>query len=111
MIAEILRMPNELEALRLAIIEGRINGSTYSGDCACLAGTLAKARGLTQYAGADITNGITFHAESSSPRERFFTAIRPGGTPEKNPVAKLALVWVDEAIAIRDNIRASDPSC
>jgi lipopolysaccharide biosynthesis regulator YciM len=28
-------------------------------------------------------------------------------TPDKNPAAKLAVEWVDEAIAIRDNIRAS----
>ena len=37
------------------------------------------------------------------------SAIRKGDTPETNPVAKLALAWVDEAIAIRDNIRATAP--
>jgi hypothetical protein len=106
-IAEILRMPNELDALRLAIVEGRIDGSTYSGDCACLAGTLAKARGITDYDGDDITNGLTFHASASSPRERFFTTIRRGDTPETNGAAQVALDWIDEAIAIRDNIRAT----
>ena len=100
-IAEILRMPNELDALRLAIVEGRIDGSTYSGDCACLAGTLAKARGITDYDGDDITNGLTFHASASSPRERFFTTIRRGDTPETNGAAQVALDWIDEAIAIR----------
>jgi len=105
MIAEILRMPEELEALRAAITEGRIDGSTYSGDCACLAGTLAKARGLDGYNGADIINGVTFHAASSSPRENWFTMIRPGHKPETHIAAKLALDWTNEAIAIRDNIR------
>ena len=48
LIAEILKLPNELEFLRSALIEGRVDGSTYTGDCACLAGTLAHAKGIAQ---------------------------------------------------------------
>jgi uncharacterized protein YjbI with pentapeptide repeats len=107
-LSAVLRLPNELEALRAAIIGGKIDGSTYSGECACLAGTLAKARGLEDYRGRDIGQGPTvFHASASSPREKFFTAIRPGDTPESNGAAKIALAWTDEAIAIRDMIRAT----
>ena len=107
-LSEVLRLPNELEALRAAIIGGKIDGSTYSGECACLAGTLAKARGLEDYQGRDIGQGPTvFHASASSPREKFFNAIRPGDTPESNGAAKIALAWTDEAIAIRDMIRAT----
>jgi hypothetical protein len=106
LIAEVLRLPDELEALRETIIAGKIDGSTYSGECACLAGTLAKARGLSGYQGETIEVGsIAFHANSHSPREKWFMAIKRGDTPENNPAAKAALEWVDEAIAIRDHIR------
>lgn len=107
LIAEVLRLPNELDALRAAIIAGKIDGSTYSGECACLAGTLAKSHGDYAYGGDDIEIGaVTFHADSRSPREQWFLMIKRGDTPETNQACRLALAWVDEAIAIRDNIRA-----
>ena len=110
LIAEILKLPNELEFLRAALVEGRVDGSTYSGECACLAGTLANAKGIAQYSGEEIAaNGTPFKADAYSPRERWFLAIKKGDTPETNPAAKLALEWVDEAIAIRDHIRAVAP--
>jgi hypothetical protein len=37
----------------------------------------------------------------------FFTAIKPGDTPETNVASEVALAWINEAIAIRDNIRAT----
>ena len=107
MIAEIIKMPIELDALRLAVVEGRIDGSTYSKECSCLAGTLAKAHGETEYNGKDISVGaLTFHADSYSPRELWFTQIYPGDTPKTNQCADIALEWIDEAIAIRDAIVA-----
>ena len=108
-LAEVLRLPNELEFLRHALINGKVDGSTYSGECACLAGTMAHAKGIQYYSGEEITNGLTFHADASSPRERFFTAISKGDTPKTNGACKIALEWVDEAIQIRDNIRLSTP--
>jgi len=103
-IAEVLKLPNELEALRQTIIDGKIDGSTYSGECACLAGTLAKQCGTTE--GKNIpVNGFQFVADAYSPRERWFMMIKPGHTPENNRAAKEALAWLDEAIAIRDHIR------
>jgi hypothetical protein len=109
LIAEVLRVPGEIEGLRQALLEGRIDGSTYSGECACLAGTVANLKGIEDYNGADInvTDKITFAANSSSPRERWFMGIREGDTPETNRMAEIALDWIDEAIAIRDNIRAT----
>jgi hypothetical protein len=107
-LAEVLALPNELEALRDAIIAGKVDGSTYSGECACLAGTLGKAKGFAASDGDfSVTDAVTFHVSDSSPREMFFTAIRPGDTPETNAASKVALAWTNEAIAIRDNIRAT----
>jgi hypothetical protein len=109
LIAQILKLPNELDALRTAIVEGRIDGSVYCGSCACLAGTLARARGDLQYQGGDIeiAPDLIYGVDASSPRETWFTAIDVGDTPETNQAAALALEWVDEAIAIRDLIRAT----
>ena len=106
-----LRLPNELEALLGALIGGRVDGSTYTGDCACLAGTLGKA---AEYSGGYNANAFSpettaFHIDASSPRERFFLAIKAGDTPETNPVSEIALSWTNEAIAIRDMIRATAP--
>jgi hypothetical protein len=111
-LAEVLHLPNELEALKDALLAGQVDGSIYSGSCACLAGTLAKAHGISNYSGGDINlgNNIVFHANPESPRELFFTAIRPGDTPEKNGAARIALQWTEEAIAIRDMIRATAPT-
>jgi len=106
LIAEVLRMPDELEALRDTIIAGKIDGSSYSGECACLAGTLARAHGIDRYRGDSIDIGpLVFTANAHSPREIWFSAINVGDTPENNAAAKAALEWVNEAIAIRDHIR------
>jgi hypothetical protein len=104
---EVLKMPDELDALRLAIVEGRIDGSAYSGECACLAGTLAKARGIKNYHGENIDN---FRADSSSPREMWFMMIHPGDTPGNNQASEIALGWLDRAIAIRDRGKVSQPA-
>ncbi len=108
-LAEVLNLPNELEFLRDALKDGRVDGSTYCAECACLAGTLAHAKGIawTQYRGGSIKNGRTFTADSSSPRERFFLGIAKGDTPETNPMSRIALEWTNEAIAMRDNCRAT----
>jgi hypothetical protein len=104
---EVLKMPDELDALRLAIVEGRIDGSAYSGECACLAGTLAKARGVGNYHGEDIGN---FRADSLSPREMWFMMIHPGDTPGNNQASEIALGWLDRAIVMRDRGKVSQPA-
>ena len=104
-LAEVLNLPNELEFLRDALVAGKVDGTTYEGECACLAGTLAHAKGITNYDGRDIKNGRTFAADANSPRERFFFAITKGDTPETNPMCAIALEWTNEAITMRDNIR------
>jgi hypothetical protein len=59
----------EVPALVAALRDGRVDGSTYTGSCACLVGTLENA-GAT---------GIP-HA-ATSPAEMWFTPIRKGVTP------------------------------
>ncbi|CAG4887834.1 pentapeptide repeat-containing protein [Paraburkholderia saeva] len=84
----ISQAPREVPALIEALKAGRVDGSTYSGECACLVGTIAHARGLE-------VDSLQFDIprDSSRPIERFFMAIRKGDTPETNGAAKIALEW------------------
>nr|WP_294560400.1 pentapeptide repeat-containing protein [uncultured Rhodopila sp.] len=82
--------PAEVPALRDAIAGGRIDGSAYQGDCACLVGTIANAR----HCDHDAIPSLKPNADR--PAERFFLAIGKGDTPETNQVSALALKWVDE---------------
>jgi len=90
--------PAEVAGLRDAIVEGRIDGSTYEGDCACLVGTLANLRRCKYDALPTLT------PNSARPIERFFLSIRKGDTPETSQFSKLALEWTDEWLA---NMRAA----
>ncbi len=87
----------EIKFLKQNIIEGKIDGSTYKGECACLSGTL--------YNGATIHNGemekklkgsIMGCRNSFRPIERFFLGIKKGDTPETSQFSKLALTWLEE---------------
>lgn len=95
----------EVPALRLALLEGRVDGSVYSGECACLCGTIANVRGcgFTQLA------GIQPNVDSLA--ERFFLAIRPGDTPDESQPAALVVQWIDELTAllkpVNDNTAAT----
>ena len=80
----------ELPALKQALIDGRVDGSTYTGDCACLVGTIANARGC------NYQQVVNIPPDANRPAERWFTAIREGHTPETNPIAKITLEWIEE---------------
>jgi hypothetical protein len=80
-------MPLEVPALIEALKSGRVDGSTYSGECSCLVGTLAKA------CGASVDNLALLKPNSSRPAERFFMGIRKGDTPETSQFSALALEW------------------
>ena len=76
--------PADVPALIAALKEGRVNGSTYTGTCACLVGTIANVRGV------DVD---TLPKDSYRPIERFFMSIREGHTPENNQHCAIAVEW------------------
>jgi hypothetical protein len=81
--------PSEVLGLRQAIIDGKIDGSTYSGDCSCLVGTIATLKKVSA------EEMPILRPNSNRPIERFFLGIKVGDTPETNPVSKLVLEWTD----------------
>jgi uncharacterized protein YjbI with pentapeptide repeats len=82
---------HEVVELYKAILSGRINGSTYSGECACLVGTIANIR-HEDYRGL----GIDLRPSSFRPAERWFTGIKKGDTPENNEVSAIVRDWTLE---------------
>jgi uncharacterized protein YjbI with pentapeptide repeats len=85
--------PGEAVGLRAAIAEGRINGLTYEGTCACLVGTLANVRGC------HYKLLPTLIANGARPAEKFFISIKTGDTPGNSQFSALALEWVDQWLA------------
>lgn len=85
----------ECPMLLAAIREGRINGKIYRGECACLIGTIANARGVDFF--YEPMRGIK--ADQTRLAERWFMEIKPGDTPENNRASQLAAQWVEEFIA------------
>jgi hypothetical protein len=88
----LLRARNEVPALLVALREGRIDGSTYTGACACLCGTIANVRHVN-------VETLDFR-DSDRPAEVWFMAINQGDTPETNTVAKITEGWIEEFLAI-----------
>ena len=80
----------EVAALYKAVIDGRVDGSVYEGECACFVGTIANARGVK------ISELGDLKADSSSPIERFFMGIRRGDNPSNNPVSSIVKEWIEE---------------
>ena len=85
---------DEIAGLIAALRDGRINGSVYSGDCACLVGTIANLRGV------DVR---TLHCDSSRPAEKWFLMIsegdKPGYSSPGGYASGKALEWAEEYIA------------
>lgn len=82
------RVPAEVPALLAALRDGKVDGSTYSGACSCLVGTLANARGC------DYTGIAGLAPDEDRPIERWFLAIRPG-LPVDHPVVAITIGWVE----------------
>ena len=70
--------PLEVEGLISALKNGLVDGSTYTGECACLVGTLAHVKNV------NYNNIDSLKPNSSRPAERFFLGIKQGDIPETN---------------------------
>ena len=86
----LLYAKNEVLGLENALINGMVDGSTYSGECCCLVGTIANVKGCNY----EMLDGIK--PKSSRPAERWFLGIRKGDTPETNQISKITLEWIEE---------------
>jgi hypothetical protein len=94
--------PTEAPALLAALRAGRVDGSCYEGECACLCGTIARARaGRVLHTYDDVSGvlGAALRPNRSRPAERWALAIRPGDTQWTSPIVALTEQWVEEWIA------------
>lgn len=81
----------EVGVLREALVAGRINSASDPTCSTSLIGTLADAFGCDP--------GILFPrqlAHQDRPSGLFFRGIAEGDTPETNPIAQIALNWIDK---------------
>ncbi len=85
----------EVPALRKMLIEGKVDGSQYEGECACLIGSLANADG-----GMDkVCAAIPFYEKGThNMGETFFLNIRKGDTPETSSFSKHAVLLCDMVV-------------
>jgi hypothetical protein len=81
----------EVPGLYKALCNGRVDGSNYEGECACLIGTIANVR----HARYDDL-GEDLRPNADRPAERWFLGIRKGDTPESNAVASVTKQWCEE---------------
>ena len=83
--------PNEVDGLLKALKDGKVNGSQYEGECACLVGTIANVGGKAY---EDLPHN------SSDPSEKWFLMINEGDTPDKDTgggfAAMKAIEWIEE---------------
>ena len=86
----------EAAGVLLAIQEGRISGSYYEGECACLVGTIANLRGLPNCEdGRAWFTSKRMHMDGighdlGRPAERFFMLIGKGDTPANSAQSRFA---------------------
>lgn len=90
--------PSEVEGLITALKGGRVNGSTYEGECACLVGTIANIRGC------HYKSIPALKPNAARPIERFFLAIQRGDTPATNQFSAIAVKWAE---GWRDRMRTA----
>jgi len=98
--AILLHAPAEIQGLRLALIEGRVDGSTYEGPCACLVGTIANVRNANY-------QDIGIKPDSSRPAEQWFMYIKKGDTPETNQISRITVEWLDEFVILLNDARVN----
>jgi uncharacterized protein YjbI with pentapeptide repeats len=88
---------HEIPALRQAIVDGKVSGSSYEGECCCFVGTVAKI------AGCHYNSLPRLKPDSNSDTEKWFYGIQKGYTPENNEIARITVAWIDEFLLLTDN--------
>jgi uncharacterized protein YjbI with pentapeptide repeats len=88
-----LMQKNEIPALRQKVIEGKINGSQYQGECACFVGTIANVKRVDY-------DKLDLRPNSNSPTEKWFMRISEGMNPETHNICKVTLDWIDEFLLL-----------
>ena len=81
----------EVPALLAALRAGHINGSAYEGECSCLKGTIATARGVSYK-----TMEGPLAPNVNTPAETWFLAIRKNYKPDNSQVASITEEWILE---------------
>jgi hypothetical protein len=81
----------EVLGLYDAIQRGKVNGSSYTGECACLVGTIANIR-HEDYGALK----IDLRPDSSRASEKWFLAIQTGDIPQSNQVSAITAGWMRE---------------
>lgn len=81
--------------LKRALVEGKVDGSTYRGKHACLVGTLANA---SREDLRDFCRKRKYDSSLYRYGEQWFYQIRLGDTPQNNLFARHALVWCEEIL-------------
>ena len=88
-------LKSEVPALRKMLVEGKVDGTQYEGECACLLGSLANADGGME----KVCAAIPFYEKGThNMGETFFLNIRKGDTPETNSFAKHAVMLCDMVV-------------
>lgn len=92
---EVSKLKTEVPNLIKHLKEGKVDGSLYEGDCACLAGTLANSLECHY---RELPNGYVINSDSL--RERWFLGIKRGDTVENNPISRLTVKWLTDHFAV-----------
>jgi hypothetical protein len=91
--AVLLKQKNEAAGVLESLNAGKIDGSTYFGECACLVGTIANIKKCTK-------DDLIVKPDASRPAEKWFTMIKPGMTPKNNSTAKITAEWIEEFLLL-----------
>ena len=85
----------EVVGLKSKIVEGKINGSQYEGECCCLIGSLGNDKAISL---------IPFYTKGlHNSGEQLFFQIQEGDTPENNIFSKIALAMCDLILSKDEN--------
>src|SRR6266542_1668757 len=102
----------EVPFLKQKLLAGEVDGSQYTGSCACLVGALAKAKSAST-TDTDIDNfcnAIPFYRKGThNPGEQWFLNINEDDTPSDNLFSKHALKLCNMVLGLPDEDGMEEP--